>query len=147
MQPFSVISGSPRSSLRAGGPIAPQGARRSPARSCRASHSGVARLACSPNCMRRLWTACSSVTVDSSQLMACARSSVALEELIGRGWPRAGGVEVQRTRWARGVEDRLQDLPGALDLVGAREEAGVADHRVDQQVSYASGESTANDEP
>ena len=64
-----------------------------------------------------------------------ARPSRSSSSSAAGGPQRPGTVEVERPALAGlpGPQDRVEDLPRALDLVVAGEEAVVADHRVDQQ--------------
>ena len=103
--PFSVTSGSPPSSRCAGGSHR-EARYAAMVRTLvsRASQSGVARLACSPNCMRRLWTACSSVTAGSRKLMACATPD---RRARGARRPRVA----PRCRPRRSAADRLPRKP------------------------------------
>ena len=63
------------------------------------------------------------------------RPPVPVEELVGaRRPPRAGGVvRERRTVALPGRDDRVDEQPLLLDLVGAREQRRVAEHRVEDQ--------------
>src|SRR4029079_3666589 len=71
----------------------------------------------------------------TTALVAPPRSAVAVHELVrGRRAPRAGGVVREgRPVALPGGHDRVHERPLLLDLVRAREERRVADHRVEDQ--------------